>query len=99
MITATTRPNSRLPRENKFGFLKETPLHYAYHIDAGRYATFLRQLAEPEGVTRVEGIVREVPQREDGATKSIVLESDQGHRRRFFCRLHRLRWSSDRENP
>lgn len=35
-------------------------LGYAYHFDAGRYAQFLRQLAEAEGVERIEGELAEV---------------------------------------
>ncbi|MCH9786628.1 tryptophan 7-halogenase [Pseudomonadales bacterium] len=77
-------PELKAAKENKFGFLKEAPLHYAYHIDAGRYATFLRHLAEREGVTRIEGIVQEVGQREDGAIKDIVLESGQVIEGDFF---------------
>ena len=33
------------------------PVNYAYHLDAGRYAAFLRKLAEGRGVVRREGKV------------------------------------------
>ncbi len=36
------------------------PVNYAYHIDAGRYARFLRQYAERRGVIRREGKVADV---------------------------------------
>ncbi|MEO0575954.1 MAG: tryptophan halogenase family protein [Pseudomonadota bacterium] len=35
-------------------------LRHAYHIDAGRYAQFLRQYAEARGVQRVEGTIEHV---------------------------------------
>ena len=51
---------------------------HAYHFDAGLYARFLREYSEKRGVTRVEGIVSEVKQREqDGFIESIQLESGQ----------------------
>ena len=40
------------------------PMNYAYHIDAGAYARFLRAYAEKRGVVRREGRVAEV--RRDG---------------------------------
>lgn len=36
------------------------PMNYAYHIDAGRYAHFLRRYAEMRGVVRREGRVADV---------------------------------------
>jgi tryptophan halogenase len=36
------------------------PVNYAYHIDAGRYAAFLRRYAEARGVVRREGRVADV---------------------------------------
>jgi len=47
-------------RENKFAVLPNLTLNYAYHIDAGRYAGFLRQIAEAHGAKRVEGKIVEV---------------------------------------
>lgn len=49
---------------------------YAFHFDAGLYAKFLRQFAEKQGVTRVEGKITHAEQRsDDGFIQSIVLES------------------------
>ena len=36
------------------------PINYAYHLDAGRYARYLRKYAETRGVVRKEGKVIEV---------------------------------------
>jgi tryptophan halogenase len=49
---------------------------HAYHIDAVRYARFLRGLAEPAGVKRVEGKIRNVELNgESGFIDALVLES------------------------
>jgi tryptophan 7-halogenase len=47
-------------RQNRFAHHPNTPIHYAYHFDAGRYAQFLRKIAEQEGVRRREGKIDEV---------------------------------------
>lgn len=53
-------------------------LGYAYHVDATRYARFLRGLAEPAGVTRIEGKIRSVDLHpESGFVDAIVLDSGQ----------------------
>ncbi|APE27861.1 tryptophan halogenase family protein [Aurantiacibacter gangjinensis] len=36
------------------------PINYAYHLDAGRYAVFLRRYAEGRGVVRKEGRIEDV---------------------------------------
>lgn len=46
--------------QNKFAPLPNSALTYAYHIDAGFYAKFLRNIAEKSGATRIEGKVEEV---------------------------------------
>ena len=52
------------------------PMNYAYHIDATRYAQFLRQYAEKHGVVRQEGKVRSVRQHpETGFVTGFTLES------------------------
>jgi tryptophan 7-halogenase len=51
---------------------------YAYHVDASRYARFLRGLAEPAGVRRVEGKIRNVDlNAESGFIDALVLESGE----------------------
>lgn len=51
------------------------PINYAYHIDAGRYAAFLRKYAEQRGVVRHEGKVEDIAlDGETGFVKSVTLE-------------------------
>ena len=51
------------------------PINYAYHLDAGRYARFLRQDAEKRGVVRQEGRVCDVAlDGESGDVSAITLE-------------------------
>lgn len=47
---------------------------YAYHLDAGLYAQYLRQYAQQKGVIRIEGKVTEVQQSADGNIKTITLD-------------------------
>lgn len=50
------------------------PINYAYHLDAGRYARFLRQLSEKRGVVRREGRVEHVAlDGESGFVASVQL--------------------------
>lgn len=49
---------------------------YAYHLDASRYALFLRRYAEQHGVARCEGKVERVEQaHDDGRITAVTLES------------------------
>lgn len=53
-------------------------INYAYHLDATRYARFLRGLCEPAGVRRVEGKIARVEQDgESGFLTALVLESGE----------------------
>ncbi|QIQ86351.1 tryptophan halogenase family protein [Erythrobacter sp.] len=53
------------------------PINYAYHIDAGRYAAFLRKYAEARGVVRREGRVNDVAlDPENGFVASIALDDE-----------------------
>jgi len=64
-------------KAGKFGLLQQDALSYAYHIDATAYAGLLRQQAEQDGVTRIEGKIVDVHQTETGDISDVVLESGQ----------------------
>ena len=61
------------------------PVNYAYHLDAGKYAQYLRKYAERLGVVRQEGKVSDVSlDGETGFVSSITLESGQQIEGDFF---------------
>ena len=68
-------PELMAAKANKFGFLKQNGLNYAYHIDASLYAKFLRRIAEKSGVNRQEGKIVKVNQASDGNIQSVMLDS------------------------
>lgn len=54
------------------------PINYAYHIDAGRYAKFLRKYSETRGVIRQEGLVADVHLHgETGFVEGVTLKSGE----------------------
>ncbi len=62
----------------KFTKSGEKPLNYAYHLDAGLYARFLRRIGETDGVTRIEGKIASVEQHgESGDIAALLLESGE----------------------
>ena len=70
-------PELMAAKAGKFGLLQQDALSYAYHLDATAYAKVLRQQAEQDGVTRVEGKIIDVQQTESGDISEVVLESGQ----------------------
>lgn len=69
---------------NKFDFPSSDFNHvsstysYAYHIDASKYAKYLRQFSEKLGATRLEGKIVDVIQRNsDGYITALVCENGQ----------------------
>lgn len=65
-------------RANKFTAEKPAGLNYAYHMDAGRYAAFLRKYSEKGKVKRVEGKIAEVVvDPENGFIQSLQLASGE----------------------
>ena len=65
-------------RGDRFGLPQQPALNYAYHLDAGMYARFLRRHAEPLGLRRIEGRIREVRQNgETGFVEALALEDGQ----------------------
>ena len=62
----------------KFAVTKNPRLNYAYHLDAGLYAKYLRRLSESDGVKRVEGKISRVElSEESGDIRALHLESGQ----------------------
>lgn len=60
----------------KFAIAPQLELNYAYHLDATVYARFLRKFAEANGITRIEGKIRQVKQHpQSGFIESLELES------------------------
>ncbi|RYE04545.1 MAG: tryptophan 7-halogenase [Sphingomonadales bacterium] len=60
----------------KFATGENAQINYAYHLDAGRYARFLRGFSEKLGVRRIEGKITQVEQHpESGHIDAILLES------------------------
>lgn len=62
----------------RFSLNSHAKLNYAFHLDAGRYARFLRARSEVRGVKRVEGKIAQVNQDPDsGFIVSLKMESGQ----------------------
>ena len=60
----------------KFATSDKATINYAYHLDAGLYARFLRKFSEAKGATRIEGKIASVEQNsENGFITSVTLES------------------------
>lgn len=65
-------------RQGRFALQQRPPLNYAYHLDAGLYARFLRGISERYGVRRIEGRIAHVSQHQhDGAIQALILEDGQ----------------------
>jgi len=64
-------------RESRFGHLPKAGMNYAFHLDATRYARFLRAFSEPLGVKRVEGKIVQV-QTHDRSGHIHALRLDSG---------------------
>jgi len=57
-------------RAEKFAGGTEAGLNYAYHFDAARYARYLRERCEADGLTRIEGKIARVER--DGESGDIA---------------------------
>ncbi|MEM9301320.1 MAG: tryptophan halogenase family protein [Pseudomonadota bacterium] len=67
-----------MARAGRFGPVRDREVHYAYHLDAGRYAALLRRIAEGDGVRRTEGRVVDVKlDGESGDIDAVQLESGE----------------------
>jgi tryptophan halogenase len=63
-------------KAGKFATSPDSEINFAYHLDAGRYAGFLRKYSEGYGTKRVEGKISSVNQDgRSGFIQSLTLES------------------------
>ncbi|WP_111641662.1 tryptophan halogenase family protein [Marinimicrobium alkaliphilum] len=63
-------------REGRFAVAQNQELNHAYHLDATRYAAYLRKIAETFKVERVEGKINRVNLHEEtGFITSLALEN------------------------
>jgi len=62
-------------KENRFAHLPNNGMNYAYHLDAGRYAKFLRRHSEARGVQRIEGKIVSYDKHANGDVRSVTLAS------------------------
>ncbi len=65
--------------QGRFGHLPGDGTNYAYQLDSGRYARFLRGMAEQDGVHRIEGRIARVEL--DSTTGDIAALALDGDRR------------------
>lgn len=71
-------PEHLAAREGRFAVLNNQDLNHAYHLDAGLYAKFLRNIAAKHGANRIEGKIAKVNLDNDtGDIQSLLLESGQ----------------------
>jgi len=69
---------SMAAREGKFAHLPDDTMNYAFQLDSGLYAKFLREIAEREGAVRVEGKIEHVKRDpENGNISTLVMESGE----------------------
>jgi tryptophan halogenase len=62
--------------QGKFAHLPDDRMNYAYQLDSGLYAKFLREMAEGDGTKRVEGKIAQVElDGESGDIATLVLDS------------------------
>ncbi|MCV2365110.1 tryptophan 7-halogenase [Paucibacter sp. DJ1R-11] len=70
----------RAAEEQRFAHLPNNGMNYAYHLDATRYARFLRGLAEAHGVRRIEGKIAAVLREQPGEGDLTALQMEDGSR-------------------
>jgi len=66
----------RAALQGKFAHLPDGRMNYAYQLDSGFYARFLRKMAEADGTTRIEGKIAQVElDGESGDIAALTLDS------------------------
>ncbi len=64
--------------QEKFAHLPEDRANYAYQLDSGLYAKFLRKMAEADGAKRIEGKIAHVElDNENGNIAALLLDGGQ----------------------
>ncbi len=64
--------------DDKFAHLPGDRMNYAYQLDSGLYARFLRKMAEEDGTKRIEGRIGRVElDTESGDIAALVLDGDR----------------------
>ena len=64
--------------QGKFAHLPGDATNYAYQLDSGRYAQFLRKMAERDGTRRIEGRIASVELDSDsGDIAALLLDGDR----------------------
>jgi tryptophan halogenase len=72
-------------KQNKFAISNNTPINYAYHLDASLYAKYLRTFSENLGTERIEGKISHVHKcPHTGNIDSVELASGQTITADFF---------------
>jgi tryptophan halogenase len=65
-------------QQGRFAHLPRNGMNYAYHLDASRYAKYLRTVADPFGVQRIEGKIAAVHMNEAGGDiEALTLASGE----------------------
>ena len=59
-------------------------INYAFHLDATKYAAYLRTKSETVGVMRKEGLIEQVQKGEDGQITSLILNNGEQIAGDFF---------------
>jgi tryptophan halogenase len=63
-------------QELRFGHLPDGGMNYAYHLDASRYARYLRRFSEHFGIERIEGKIASVERHPaNGDVAALLLDS------------------------
>ncbi|WJI15600.1 tryptophan 7-halogenase [Pseudoxanthomonas winnipegensis] len=64
----------RAAQEQRFAHLARNGMNYAFHLDAGLYARFLRRFSEGFGARRIEGRIATVQTSAQGDIAALVME-------------------------